>query len=276
MRWLYEFYFGYSEVVAGWIVPAAIALAGIGAQIWGASRQEKANRRFAEYQNLVNSQMLDKQLEYNTPANQMARFQAAGLNPNLIYGQGNPGNQPAAQTSAEFRPGDWQRVASAVPLINQSMLTQSQVQATNAKTRQTTVLTELNRLQVRVLERNPALDAGAYNAIIDSIKSSAEIKASESAILGQEREWKLGEKSFNIGGVPMHGPAGVVKMESELKLLEQRFNLGTADQRLKAEVLQSKEFQNALSEIQVKWMKDAEITPQHIYQFLQLLLLKLL
>src|SRR5258706_14991604 len=32
---------------------------------------------------------------YNTPANQMARFAAAGLNPNLIYSQGNAGNQPS-------------------------------------------------------------------------------------------------------------------------------------------------------------------------------------
>lgn len=49
------------------------------------------------------SQMYDKQFannvkfwnmqnEYNAPAQQMARFKAAGLNPNLIYGQGNAGN----------------------------------------------------------------------------------------------------------------------------------------------------------------------------------------
>jgi len=34
----------------------------------------------------------DKQNEYNTPANQMQRFRDAGLNPHLIYGQGNAGN----------------------------------------------------------------------------------------------------------------------------------------------------------------------------------------
>lgn len=37
------------------------------------------------------------QNEYNSPKNQMARFQAAGLNPHLIYGQGNSG--PAAPIS---------------------------------------------------------------------------------------------------------------------------------------------------------------------------------
>lgn len=42
-----------------------------------------------------------KQNEYNSPVSQMQRYQAAGLNPNLIYGQGNPGNQgsPVVQSS---------------------------------------------------------------------------------------------------------------------------------------------------------------------------------
>lgn len=34
----------------------------------------------------------NKQNAYNAPAAQMQRFKDAGLNPNLIYGQGNPGN----------------------------------------------------------------------------------------------------------------------------------------------------------------------------------------
>lgn len=33
---------------------------------------------------------------YNAPAAQMARYSAAGLNPNLIYSQGTPGNQTSA------------------------------------------------------------------------------------------------------------------------------------------------------------------------------------
>lgn len=44
-------------------------------------------------QNLWNQKLIDEQNQYNSPASQMARYQAAGLNPNLIYGQGTPGNQ---------------------------------------------------------------------------------------------------------------------------------------------------------------------------------------
>lgn len=45
--------------------------------------------------------------EYNTPQAQMKRFQEAGLNPNLIYGQGNSGSAGSIPTpdvqSAQFR-----------------------------------------------------------------------------------------------------------------------------------------------------------------------------
>lgn len=47
------------------------------------------NARRTNYRNVQNWHM---QNEYNSPKNQMKRFQEAGLNPNLIYGQGNSGN----------------------------------------------------------------------------------------------------------------------------------------------------------------------------------------
>lgn len=37
-------------------------------------------------------EMWQRQNEYNLPSAQMQRFRDAGLNPNLIYGQGSPGN----------------------------------------------------------------------------------------------------------------------------------------------------------------------------------------
>lgn len=272
----YSFY-SYHEVLGAWVVPAAIAVGSLIAGLWSQSRQSKANKKLAEFQASANERYLAQQQDYNTPQNQMTRFQEAGLNPNLIYGQGNPGNQAAPLSYPDIKTTDMQSAtANLGPLVNQSLMTQSQVQSIDAKTRQTYVLTALNKLQAQVLARNPSLDASAYNAIIDSLKSAAEIKAADATIKTQTAEWFSGDKSFKVNGVDMHGPAGILKLETELKLLEQRFNLGAADQQIKAQVIQSKEFQNALSEIQVKWMKDAEITPQHILQFIQLLLLKLM
>lgn len=56
-------------------------------------RTNAANMELAKYQADRNEAFIDKQNAYNTPAEQMKRFDLAGLNPNLMYGQGTPGNQ---------------------------------------------------------------------------------------------------------------------------------------------------------------------------------------
>lgn len=70
-------------------------------------KQNERNYQFTQEQNRINrewqEQMWNKTNAYNSPAQQMARFKEAGLNPHLIYGQGNPGNatmasQPTQQT----------------------------------------------------------------------------------------------------------------------------------------------------------------------------------
>lgn len=59
------------------------------------------NLKLQELQNAYNLDMWKMQNEYNSPQSQMQRFKEAGLNPNLIYGQGTSGNASSApyQTS---------------------------------------------------------------------------------------------------------------------------------------------------------------------------------
>lgn len=51
---------------------------------WQQQENEKAYQRSLNMWNLQN--------EYNSPTQQMARIRAAGLNPNLVYGNGVTGN----------------------------------------------------------------------------------------------------------------------------------------------------------------------------------------
>lgn len=88
------------------LLPAVItggsAILGSGINSLSQGNLNKRNRRWSEQ--MYNKQYNDNlafwamQNEYNSPQAQMQRFQAAGLNPNLIYGQGNPGNAGAVQT----------------------------------------------------------------------------------------------------------------------------------------------------------------------------------
>ncbi|QRV61748.1 DNA pilot protein [Microvirus sp.] len=77
---------------------AALGSAAIsgGAGLIGSGLQYLFNKKLAEKQNEYNLNMWKMQAEYNSPQAQMERYRAAGLNPNLIYGQGNNGNMSNA------------------------------------------------------------------------------------------------------------------------------------------------------------------------------------
>lgn len=64
-----------------------------GALQFGASQLNYENqKKLVDQQNQFNLDMWRMNNEYNSPQSQMKRFEKAGLNPNLIYGQGTAGN----------------------------------------------------------------------------------------------------------------------------------------------------------------------------------------
>lgn len=240
----------------------------------GRKAQEKSNKRMLDYQAALNERYLKQQLEYNSPESQMKRYKEAGLNPHLIYGQGTPGNQVAPLQSPSLESPDYQSLSREV--VDSTMragLQAHQVQAIDANTAKAQAQTAVSALQARVLEANPSLNPTGYNAIIDSLKAAAESKMAEATIAKDKALWW---KHLSDRGDGTWMRNGWNKMEQELKLLEQRFKLGEADQKVKAEILQSKDFQNELQRIQLSWMKDGDITPQHIYQFITMFLMKML
>lgn len=52
------------------------------------AKSKRASSRAAILDYILTNQLMDKQNEYNKPINQMARLREAGLNPNLVYGDG--------------------------------------------------------------------------------------------------------------------------------------------------------------------------------------------
>ena len=265
-----------------WLLPAiglGLQAAGIGSSIWGANKQAESNLSIAKFQAKANERYLDKMNAYNTPAAQMERFSQAGLNPNLIYGQGSPGNQSAPLQYPDFKGKDYsgivqalQNASQTVPMLNQTRLVDSQVAAKNAETIRTEALTQVSKLQAQVIRKNPLLDDDGFKATIDSLRATAQIKATQADMDSHKKMIMTGQ---TFGDYRLLSPYAA-KIDAEIKLLEQRFNLNTQDAAIKAEVLKSKEFQNAILEVQKKFMADGEITPQHIVQFIQMLLMKAL
>lgn len=92
------------------------------------SQTNKTNLELAKYQNSWNEMMYERNLqdqiklwnmqnEYNSPSEQMSRFLEAGLNPNLIYGQGSPGNASGLNAPSAPRSADMQVQPVDSPLI---------------------------------------------------------------------------------------------------------------------------------------------------------------
>lgn len=64
----------------------------VGANLGGQYAQNQWNSEQARLANEWAINTWNMQNEYNTPANQISRLRASGLNPNLFYSQGNVGN----------------------------------------------------------------------------------------------------------------------------------------------------------------------------------------
>lgn len=65
-----------------------------------ARETNQANAELAKYNWEQQKDMWNAQNQYNTPSAQMSRYRDAGLNPNLIYGQGSNGNSTSIPTPA--------------------------------------------------------------------------------------------------------------------------------------------------------------------------------
>lgn len=233
-----------------WVVPAAIAAGTALVNMVGNWRARKINENYVREQN-----------EYNSPRSQMQRFQAAGLNPRLIYGQGTPGLQSESLRAPE---GMSRLGSDTADAYNKSAVTQSQVSATDAKIEQTRALTEVNKLQAQLLSKNPLLDSEGFRAIIDGLKETAELKGIEIKQRGLEFEMSTAMRQHQLN-----------RVVAEVKNLEKQFDLLSLDEQIKGQVLQSKQFENAILEVQKRFMADKEIGPQQVFEFIKILLMRL-
>lgn len=129
-------------------------------------RQHTYNKYYMSEQDRLNREYWNMQNEYNTPAQQMARLKAAGLNPHLMYGQGNVGN--AEKVGSVGSPG-----SSA--LAHKWNLGNVLSNYTNLKT------TNANVDNVRQLTRNAQVEE--QNKRLDGMLKALEGKGREQQII---------------------------------------------------------------------------------------------
>lgn len=239
--------------------------------MFGAQRQAEHNMELAKYQNRYNSRMLRQQRIYDLPANQRKRLESAGLNPALMYGTGSDVakvSQPLR--SADIKTADFQSVLANIGTsLAQNRLMQSQADLTDQKVEESGSKQDLMRAQTNLTQANPYMRKEYVDFMVLQLESTAKLKE-------QEAGFMLSKTTPDFKPTDGRWERGYLKMQRELDLLEVKYKLGTSDQKVKAEIIQREDFKNDLLKIQRDWLKDGEITPQHIYQGIMLLLSKMM
>lgn len=114
-----EFVDSYTPSSAQQFIDTAQAYKGTG----DAKRQLAGDWATMYYQNAYNTAMMNYMNEYNSPKQQMLRYQEAGISPWLVAGQANPGNMDSGHAGAAPKgnftaPSNVQKQAAAVQTLN--------------------------------------------------------------------------------------------------------------------------------------------------------------
>lgn len=257
----------------------AVVSAGVDAAVRGGPRRQyKWNKKAAEDANRMNREnqqwlleqnkaLQAEQRQYDSPQSQMARYLEAGLNPHLIYGSGSSAGQAFPVDAGGLAPARIDAPQAGYPEIGSMFLAAQQSLAQtgllNQRTSESEASTALKSIQTDIAKTNPMLDPSVASWVSESMLEAARVKAVES------RSWMTKVRGQDVVKI-------TAKVNAELEAAMQRLGLNTADLQIKNRILESKEFENMVKEIQAKWLKDAQVSPEHIRQGLMLLLSKML
>lgn len=151
-------------IIGASLIAGGTSLIGGIANAFGQSSANRTNIKLQREAQAWQESMWNKQNEYNTPAAQIQRMKEAGLNPALMYSQGNVGNAESVKAvpPAQVQPvtGLGTGIASAGDAIADGIMKLEQVKQMRAQT---------NLLEAKVVhERNSTLDPFEYRAIWDA------------------------------------------------------------------------------------------------------------
>lgn len=231
-----------------------------------------ANRRGREwarqqYERERNDALTDwhMQNEYNSPAAQMARLKAGGLNPNLVYGDG--ANSP----SATIRPAhaEWKPEAPQLDLRGaaNSILAATQLRNTEAQT-------DNLKVQQRLLEQQILKEAATTQSIgsqtsrsdfdLQQIKAKAatDIAQVEANLGKTQAETRKIEADTNFT-INQDERNALLNNQSLQKGLEEIANLRTTGDATRQSI-KNMQTQNAIAELD-RALKARGIQPHHPY-----------
>lgn len=179
------------------------------------------NLNLAKMQNSWNIEQWQRENQYNSPAAQAARLQAAGLNTDMMYGQGGVTNisasSPAMTSGAAASPQDWSSLAKKQTALSLA-LQQAQIANINADTREKEVGADKTESDIKWQEAmNPLLHE------LQVTKNDAAIKELE--LLGQ----KINDVSADVLMKNLEYGFRQGTIEDEAKIIKNKLKMSNHD-----------------------------------------------
>lgn len=187
-------------------------------QIKAQREENRLNRQYnlmlARQQNQWNLEQWERENFYNSPISQMARLRAAGLNPDLMYGQGTTGNSfssPQMTSGAPSEPQDMsamlsersfgQTIQQMIDKEQQRRMNEAQIEAIRATAREKNTNADATELESAIAQAREGRDAELFgftlrNTRLLGDKTEAEIKSIFQGIEVQKKT--IEEISSNI------------------------------------------------------------------------------
>lgn len=132
-------------------------------------QSKQYSKELMDYQNDINVANWEREMQYNTPSAQMQRYKDAGLNPNLIYGQGSSGTTSAPSVSqSNFKA---QKLLEGNEVIQQFYATRNLLKDIELKDAELGLKHEQ--------KRNLTLQGNRYSAEASIANARAQMKAQE-------------------------------------------------------------------------------------------------
>lgn len=245
----------------GWLAPAA-AILGVGQEIFSRTRAgyETSPQRRAFLDSVRQEQRIfDRDAAYNSPAAQMARFKEAGLNPNLIYGQGTSGitSGTAVQASGNIqKPDIIAGIMESVMMGKELEYKDAQIDNIRANTEFINTRGGTEEFKQKRMQQDIDYLENNYPELMEKLR----------------RENRIGSATESYQKEKIQADAIHASQQIETELLKQ--GLMEKDGSIKSEVLSGKQLQNALIEMQKKFVEGGEMNASHFWQALMLILSK--
>ncbi len=223
----------------------ALDAIGIGANLWMNYSNNRRNDERAEEAYQQSVAMWNKQTDYNSPANQIARLKQAGLNPNLLYGSPqNTASSAPEKKASQGSPGrvDPLQAMNALMLGKQIQSIDSQIKVQDAEARNIDASTAGIELDNEKKTFDNSKQGERYSREVRSFEQNYQYVYNEMLLIAQQvvTERKKGQ---------------LFDSQKTAQDLENAFNKAVESERIQQFITQGKISKQQLANLQKEWQK---------------------